>query len=148
MRHFTVIFRKQLFLFLCLTQYKTFLQHLTTHTELPDLSQTIKMPAITIFTMAIRYLKDHALHLLNNPRNPEVCVRESDVYFVLTVPAIWDDKARLFMREAAVQARYFFSCNTKLQYQYCRQICNALAINTMHFLTDNSMFRCWLCLSN
>lgn len=83
------------------------LQHLTTNTELMDLSQTVKMSAFAIFTMAIGYLKDHALKLLNNPRNPEACVRDSDVFFVLTVPAIWDDKARLFMREAAVQVKSF-----------------------------------------
>lgn len=26
-----------------------------------------------------------------------------DIYFVLTVPATWDDTAKMFMREAAVQ---------------------------------------------
>jgi len=73
------------------------------NTELSDLAGTVKVPAITIFSMSIRYLKNHALQLLNDPRTPEVNIRESDVYFVLTVPAIWDEKAKLFMREAAVQ---------------------------------------------
>lgn len=74
-------------------------------TEITDLSGNVKMPIIDIFSMAIRYLKDHALETLNNPRTPDVKVGQSDVYFVLTVPAIWDEKARLFMREAAAQVR-------------------------------------------
>ena len=30
-------------------------------------------------------------------------VNENDVLFVLTVPALWDDRAKLLMREAAVE---------------------------------------------
>lgn len=31
-----------------------------------------------------------------------------DIDFVLTVPAIWDDTAKMFMREAAVQVDTYF----------------------------------------
>ncbi|XP_052792658.1 heat shock 70 kDa protein 12A-like [Mya arenaria] len=86
-------------------RFKMSLYHtedLSLATEVTDLAGVVKLPAITVFAMSIKYLKDHALKSLN--RCPETRVKESDVKFVLTVPAIWDDKARLFMREAAVEA--------------------------------------------
>ena len=62
--------------------------------------------------MSIEYLKNHLLETLNaksktksgvksGPR-PKSSIKLSDVHFVLTVPAIWDDKAKLLMREAAM----------------------------------------------
>lgn len=32
-------------------------------------------------------------------------VTVDDINFVLTVPAIWDDTAKMFMREAAIEVR-------------------------------------------
>lgn len=57
--------------------------------------------AIKVFSLSIKYLKDHCLKVikergvLNNPK---------DVRFVLTVPAIWTDRSKQFMRVAANQA--------------------------------------------
>ena len=74
-------------------------------TEVTDLAGVIKMPALTIFSMSIKYLLDHARKTLN--RNPDTRVDDADIRFVITVPAIWDDKAKLFMREAAVEVRQY-----------------------------------------
>ncbi|XP_045161878.1 heat shock 70 kDa protein 12B-like [Mercenaria mercenaria] len=59
------------------------------------------MPAMTIFAMSIGYLKRHFLEALNRQKTGIV---DSDIKYVLTVPAIWNDNAKQFMREAAEQA--------------------------------------------
>jgi len=37
---------------------------------------------------------------------------DSDYHWVLTVPAIWEDAAKQFMREAAEKVGFFHSCLT------------------------------------
>ncbi|XP_061167539.1 heat shock 70 kDa protein 12A-like [Saccostrea echinata] len=59
------------------------------------------LPAIRIFSLSIGFFKEHILKTLTD-RIPNICLE--DIRFVLTVPAIWDDKAKQFMREAAVNA--------------------------------------------
>lgn len=56
------------------------------------------MEAMTIFRHGIRYLVDHALSTINIQGK---VVDEMDIHWVLTVPAIWSDGAKQFMREAA-----------------------------------------------
>ena len=45
-------------------------------------------------------------------------LQEDDIFWVLTVPAIWDDEARQFMRKAAflVSIHFLMDCN------YCPNI--------------------------
>ncbi|XP_056009904.1 heat shock 70 kDa protein 12A-like [Ostrea edulis] len=62
-----------------------------------------EMEAMPIFTHCIKYLKDHLLGVLSNSTLGGK-VEVKDIDFVLTVPAIWDDTAKMFMREAAVKA--------------------------------------------
>ncbi|KAH3779784.1 hypothetical protein DPMN_157590 [Dreissena polymorpha] len=52
-----------------------------------------------IFSMAIRYLYEQLLEAvrLQVPEMTEACLK-----YVVTVPAIWDDNAKQFMREAAI----------------------------------------------
>ena len=57
-----------------------------------------ELPALTICSMAIKFLKDHLTTTLDN-RNTGV--RPDEAQWVLTVPAIWNDPAKQFMREAA-----------------------------------------------
>lgn len=33
-----------------------------------------------------------------------------DVHFIITIPAVWTDAAKQFMREAALEVNYFASC--------------------------------------
>ncbi|KAL3880082.1 hypothetical protein ACJMK2_032351 [Sinanodonta woodiana] len=58
-------------------------------------------PAIKIFSCAIEYLVNH---MLSTMEGKMVGVKREDVHWVLTVPAIWDDKAKNFMRTAAEMA--------------------------------------------
>ena len=53
---------------------------------------------MTVFSAAIRYLKDH---LLQSCRNQQADVKDTDIKWVLTVPAIWNDQSKQFMRESA-----------------------------------------------
>jgi hypothetical protein len=61
------------------------------------------MKAITIFSEAIRYIRKHLLGVLDDPnREEQVQIeKETDIHWVLTVPAIWNDLSKKFMREAA-----------------------------------------------
>ncbi|CAC5355526.1 unnamed protein product [Mytilus coruscus] len=61
----------------------------------------VEMKAIDIFAFAIKYLKDQAIgKLVKSLKNVET----KDIHYVLTVPAIWDDQSKIFMRKAAEQA--------------------------------------------
>uniref|UniRef100_A0A2K5D4B6 Heat shock protein family A (Hsp70) member 12B n=1 Tax=Aotus nancymaae TaxID=37293 RepID=A0A2K5D4B6_AOTNA len=61
-----------------------------------------KMPALEVFAHALRFFKEHALQELReqSPSLPE----KHTVCRVLTVPAIWKQPAKQFMREAAYLA--------------------------------------------
>lgn len=60
------------------------------------------MPAMTVFTEAIRFLKDHMLDAF---QKKDINIPLKNVHWILTVPAIWNDSAKQFMREAAVEVR-------------------------------------------
>lgn len=60
-----------------------------------------KLEAIKVFAHSIRYLKEH---LMKEIQKSIVGATDTDVEYVLTVPAIWGDKAKMFMREAAIAA--------------------------------------------
>jgi len=49
--------------------------------------------------MAINYMREHLIIALENSF-PNI--RPRDVLFVITVPAIWNDASKQFMREAAL----------------------------------------------
>ncbi|XP_045161274.1 heat shock 70 kDa protein 12A-like [Mercenaria mercenaria] len=73
------------------------LSHLST---IEDISGK-KLPALEIFAHAIRYLKNKFMETIDKRIQD---VQDTDVNYVLTVPAIWDDMAKRFMRQAAVEA--------------------------------------------
>ena len=58
------------------------------------------MLAVDVFKAVIAYFKSH---LLNEMKAP--VLSDEDIQWVITVPAIWDLKARTFMREAAKEVR-------------------------------------------
>ncbi|XP_060074410.1 heat shock 70 kDa protein 12A-like [Ylistrum balloti] len=58
-------------------------------------------PAKTVFTESIRYLRNHVLTTIET-RNPMNC--QDAISWVLTIPAIWTEPAKQFMREAAFDA--------------------------------------------
>ncbi|CAG2206558.1 unnamed protein product [Mytilus edulis] len=57
--------------------------------------------ALDIFSLSIRALKEH---LLNSIRQQLVDIQIDDIRWVLTVPAIWSDGAKQFMRRSAEMA--------------------------------------------
>lgn len=58
------------------------------------------MKAIDVFTYSIRYLKDHLIQTFGSMLEDVPGI--DDINFVLTVPATWDDTAKMLMREAAI----------------------------------------------
>ena len=63
-----------------------------------------KMNAMKVFSESIKYLKDHFEEKIESVKH----VVETDIHWVLTVPAIWKDNAKQFMREAAQQVFFLF----------------------------------------
>ena len=61
------------------------------------------MPAVKVFGYGIKFLKDHLFGRVKRTL-PET--RDEDIRYVLTVPAIWNEGAKLFMREAAKVVSY------------------------------------------
>lgn len=57
------------------------------------------MQAMDVFSQAIQYLKNHLLECVHKSG---IEIKDSEVHWVLTVPAIWSDNAKRFMREAAI----------------------------------------------
>ncbi|KAL3879866.1 hypothetical protein ACJMK2_032143 [Sinanodonta woodiana] len=61
------------------------------------------LPAKTVISLAIRYMKEDLVKNSNDRLSIEhIC--EDEITWVLTVPTIWTDAAKQFMREAAVEA--------------------------------------------
>ena len=60
--------------------------------------------AIDVFAMSIKALKSHMLEVLDKEGN---IIKPQDIKWVLTVPAIWDDSAKLFMRKSAEKVSRF-----------------------------------------
>nr|XP_022309127.1 heat shock 70 kDa protein 12B-like [Crassostrea virginica]XP_022309128.1 heat shock 70 kDa protein 12B-like [Crassostrea virginica] len=58
------------------------------------------LPIKTIFRESIGFFKRHALEALCKEKD----VRSDDVFWVLTVPAIWSEPAKQLMRVAAIEA--------------------------------------------
>lgn len=56
------------------------------------------IPAMKVFSESIKYLKTH---LENHINSKTVCIKPQEIEWVLTIPAIWTDPAKQFMREAA-----------------------------------------------
>ncbi|XP_021364052.1 heat shock 70 kDa protein 12A-like [Mizuhopecten yessoensis] len=58
-----------------------------------------KLQAMLVISLSIGYMKNHMLTLINKRC---IGVEENDIHWVITIPAIWDDSAKQFMREAAI----------------------------------------------
>ena len=55
------------------------------------------IPAVEVFSLSIKALKDH-LQKVVEVKNVRLC---PETQWILTVPAIWTDTAKRFMRKAA-----------------------------------------------
>lgn len=82
-----------------------------------------------VFTYSIHYLKEHLLEKIFSSHIGDK-VKVTDISFVLTVPAIWDDTAKMFMREAATAVSFIASWIVLLRSML--QVC----FKTNHFNGD------------
>ncbi|XP_022321480.2 heat shock 70 kDa protein 12A-like isoform X1 [Crassostrea virginica] len=85
---------------------KTMKEKLSTETQVSDIRGK-KLPAVVVFSHAIKYLKDHLHDALNTKG---IDIQDGDIEWVLTVPAIWNDPAKQFMRQAAEMAEIDSNC--------------------------------------
>ena len=63
------------------------------------------MSAKTVFTSAIKFIRESALKIMKKRGVPYSS--ENEINWVITVPAIWSNKAKQFTREAAVAVRIY-----------------------------------------
>ena len=63
--------------------------------------------ALRVFADCIQFLREHFMDCLN-ARN--LGITEKDVCYVVTVPAIWNDAAKQFMKKAAIKVNYANTC--------------------------------------
>ena len=59
------------------------------------------LPAMTVFSMVIDYLKNDMMGPCQQTLS-EGDFGDKDVLWIITVPAIWNDSAKQFMRECAI----------------------------------------------
>ena len=59
--------------------------------------------AMTVFAACINFIRDHLMKTLKTTTGDAVAADK--IHWVLTVPAIWTDAAKQFMREAAGEVR-------------------------------------------
>lgn len=62
-----------------------------------------ELKALDVFALSIEFLKNHCwteIQIANN------VIETEDVTWVLTVPAIWSERSKKFMREAAIKVSY------------------------------------------
>lgn len=62
--------------------------------------------ALDVFALSIEALKNHLIAALETQGTG---VKPSEIRWVLTVPAIWTDNAKQFMRKSAEMVRKHFS---------------------------------------
>ena len=60
-----------------------------------------KMLALKVFAYALRFFKDHCLQELSDQSSTRIV--NDDIRWVITVPAIWRQPAKQFMRQAAYE---------------------------------------------
>ncbi|KAH3716331.1 heat shock 70 kDa protein 12B-like [Dreissena polymorpha] len=98
------------------------------NTKINDAQDNAKA-AIDVFASAIGFLKDH---LLDRLHKRDFGFRDTDIDWVLTVPAIWDDAAKQFMTMAAGKAgipedQLFLAYEPEAAAIYCKESFTTIA---------------------
>lgn len=83
----------------CVNRARFFLKNISKDMVIGDVRGNM-FPAIEVFALAIGALMKS---LMNHIKNQEVEIQDYEIKWVLTVPAIWNDKAKEFMRISAVK---------------------------------------------
>ncbi|XP_045189848.2 heat shock 70 kDa protein 12B-like isoform X1 [Mercenaria mercenaria] len=76
-------------------------KHLTKKTKVMD-EMGKELLAVDVFAMSIKFMVDDLMVVVNQRLTG--IITETDIHWVLTVPAIWSDPAKQFMRHAATKA--------------------------------------------
>jgi hypothetical protein len=61
-----------------------------------------EMPLMTVIAESLRFISDRAMAKLEEQIGK--CINKQKIRWVLTVPALWSEEHKLFMRKAAVEA--------------------------------------------
>lgn len=61
--------------------------------------------AVLVFAHALRYFKNCCIRELNEQSTSCTAITADDIQWVITVPAIWRQSAKQFMRHAATEVR-------------------------------------------
>lgn len=72
-----------------------------------------RLPAMKVISESIEYMREHLMRELKRVRQGHpVMIRPSEIRWIVTVPAIWSNAAKQFMREAAekVYTSIFYIC--------------------------------------
>lgn len=84
-------------------RFKMALNHETLTRDLPIEDEMGKsLPALRVFSLSIKYLTDHLIGICQD--KVAGALTKEDFHWVITVPAIWSDAAKQFMRESAKEA--------------------------------------------
>ncbi|XP_052761126.1 heat shock 70 kDa protein 12A-like [Mya arenaria] len=89
-----------------------------------------RLKASTVFSLSIRYLKDDLMKTSSDKLSGDIT--HKDIHWVITVPAIWSEPAKKFMREAAREAGIPFG-----QLSICLEP-EAASIYCRHLLMEKS----------
>lgn len=65
-----------------------------------------QLPAFEVFAISIKALVGHFMSLSTENGSNEL-LTISDIKWILTVPAIWSEKSKQFMRRSAVKVRLY-----------------------------------------
>lgn len=84
--------------------FKIFFQELSKDTLIKATNGKL-YPALTVFGLALKYFKDHALQELSDQSGMKIV--NEDIRWVISVPAIWRASAKQFMRQAANEVEYW-----------------------------------------
>ncbi|XP_033750848.1 heat shock 70 kDa protein 12A-like [Pecten maximus] len=91
-------------------------------------------PAKKVFAASIKYLKDKLTDTLNKQNPME---DDNAIHWVLTIPAIWSESAKQFMREAALEASIPSDCLTlALEPEAASLFCKSLPHGTLRDSKD------------
>ena len=100
-----------------------------------------EIPAFKVFSYALKFFKEHVIEELND-QSSTAKITLQDVKWVLTVPAIWKESSKQFMRKAAYEAgmadsssedRLLIALEPEAASIYCRRLRKVeLAANSKH----------------
>ncbi|KAK3603238.1 hypothetical protein CHS0354_007568 [Potamilus streckersoni] len=112
---------------------------LSRHTMLEDITGKI-LPAMTVFSRAIEFMRND--FMTNYKSKLEGRIEDHNICWVLTVPAIWNEPAKQFMRQAAVTAGIRDEClRIALEPEAASLLCNYLPLKMFTISGSQSKFQ-------